>query len=123
LIRTLATVGATQRTIAAHCGISHDTLTRRYADVIEQARSDGQVRILGKLFSSAMAGHMRALELCAVNLCGWSTRPEVQVTTNVLQNLGEAVPESRLLEYSRQMSEFVRANEQKGVASPSEGSH
>jgi hypothetical protein len=36
--------------------------------------------------------------------------------------IGDQVPEARLLEYSKQMSEFVRANEQKGAGSPSESS-
>jgi hypothetical protein len=44
-------------------------------------------RIRGKLFQAAMNGSQCALEVCAVNRCGWSlNRPEVSVTTNVIQN-------------------------------------
>ena len=29
---------------------------------------------------------MRAVELCLVNHCGWTLRPDVSVVTNVIQN-------------------------------------
>jgi hypothetical protein len=33
-----------------------------------------------------MDGNMRALELCLVNMCGWTLRPDISVVTNVVQN-------------------------------------
>ena len=54
---------------------------------LDEGRSDGQLRISGKLFRAAMNGSQRALGVCAVNLCGMSlNKPEVQVVTNVIQN-------------------------------------
>jgi hypothetical protein len=37
------------------------------------------------------------------------------------QPVGDAVPEARLLEYSKQMAEFAKGNEPKGAAETSEG--
>jgi len=56
--------------------VSVDSLERRYREVIEHARGDGETRILAKTFQAAMAGNMRALELSLINRCGWTLRPE-----------------------------------------------
>ena len=72
------------RVIAQHFHCSRDTIENRFRYELDEGRSDGQVRIRGKLFQAAINGSQRALEVCAVNLCGWSlNKPEVSVTTNV----------------------------------------
>ena len=55
-LRTLALVGCSIETMARHLGVSRDTLERNYRNLIEQSRSDAQVQLLGKTFSSAMRG-------------------------------------------------------------------
>jgi hypothetical protein len=87
MVRQLSMIGCSIETIAQHFHCSRDTIERRFRYEIEEGKSDGQIRIRGKLFQAAMNGSQRALEVCAVNLCGWSlNRPEVSVVTNVIQN-------------------------------------
>lgn len=83
-LRTLAMIGTPVSKMAGLLGVSHDTLERRFREQIELARSDGESRILGKIFQLALGGNVRCLELCAINRCGWANRPEVMV--NVTQN-------------------------------------
>ena len=87
LVRQMAMIGCTIEVIARHFHCSRDTIEKRFRYELDEGRSDGQVRIRGKLFQAAMNGSQRALEVCAVNLCGWSlNKHEVSVVTNVIQN-------------------------------------
>jgi hypothetical protein len=88
-----------------HC--SRDTIENRFRYELDEGRSDGQVRIRGELFQAAMNGSQRALEVCAVNLCGWSlNKPEVSVVTNVIQN---AAPRRSPEEVKAHLVELQRA--------------
>jgi hypothetical protein len=87
VVRQLAMIGCTTEVIARHFHVCRDTIENRFRHELEEGRSDGQIRIRGKLFQAAMNGSQRALEVCAVNLCGMSlNKPDVQVVTNVIQN-------------------------------------
>jgi hypothetical protein len=87
MVRQLAMIGCTTEVIAQHFHVCRDTIENRFRHELEEGKSDGQIRIRGKLFQAAMNGSQRALEVCAVNLCGMSlSKPEVQVVTNVIQN-------------------------------------
>lgn len=70
--------------MARALGVSLNTLKRRFRAVIEEARGDGETRILAKTFDKAMNGNMRALELSLINRCGWTLKPETII--NVTQN-------------------------------------
>src|SRR5438132_10766425 len=85
MVRKLAMIGCTIQTIAEHCHCCRDTIENRFRFEIEEGKSQAHIRILGKIFQSAMGGSQRCLELCAINLCGWSLRPETVV--NVVQNV------------------------------------
>jgi hypothetical protein len=85
LVRQLAMIGCTTETIAQHFHCSRDTIERRFRYELDEGRSDGEIRIRGKLFQQAMNGSQRSLEVCSVNLCGWSlTAP--QTVVNVVQH-------------------------------------
>ena len=106
LVRQLAMIGCSTGTIAEHFHVHRHTIERRFRYELEEGRSDGQIRIRGKLFQATMNGGQRALEVCAVNLCGWSlNRPEVSVVTNVIQNnqpqRSEAEVKAHLVELQR----------------------
>jgi hypothetical protein len=75
--------------IAEHFHCCRDTIEGRFRFELEEGKSEGQIRILGKIIQSALAGSVRAQELCAINLCGWSLRPETVV--NVMQHTAAAV--------------------------------
>jgi hypothetical protein len=103
----MAMIGCTTEVIAQHFHCSRDTIENRFRYELDEGRSDGQVRIRGKLFQAAMNGSQRALEVCAVNLCGWSlNKPEVSVTTNVIQN---AAPQRSPEQVKAHLVELQRA--------------
>jgi hypothetical protein len=107
LVRQMAMIGCTIETIAQHFHCSRDTIENRFRYELDEGRSDGQLRIRGKLFQRAMDGSQRALEVCAVNLCGWSlNKPEVCVTTNVIQN---AAPQRSPEQVKAHLVELQRA--------------
>jgi hypothetical protein len=84
-VRQMSMIGSSIATIAEHFHCSRDTIERRFRYEIDQGKSNGQIRVRGKLFQAAMNGSQRALEVCAVNLCGMSlNKPETVV--NVVQN-------------------------------------
>ena len=107
LVRQMAMIGCTTEVIAQHFHCSRDTIENRFRYELDQGRSDGQLRIRSKLFEAAMNVSQRALEVCAVNLCGWSlNKPEVSVVTNVIQN---AAPRRSPEEVKAHLVELQRA--------------
>jgi hypothetical protein len=86
VVRQLAMIGCTNETIAEHFHVHRHTIENRFEYELEEGRSDGHIRLKGKAFKAAMDGNMRALELCLVNQCGWTLRPDISVVTNVVQN-------------------------------------
>ena len=113
LVRNMAVVGATTKMISDHCGVSPDTIERRFRNELTEGRSDGQLRILGRIFQAALAGQGRALELCAVNLCGWTLKP--QVVVSVQQNAFGPLQtpqelRAKLLELHQAVSQAARQN-------------
>ena len=108
VVRQLAMIGCTTEVIAQHFHVCRDTIENRFRHELEEGRSDGQIRIRGKLFQAAMNGSQRALEVCAVNLCGMSlNKPDVQVVTNVIQNNQQ--PERSPEQVKRHLVELQRA--------------
>jgi hypothetical protein len=58
---------------------------------IEEGQSDGRVQARAKIFQKGVVnGEFASLEFYLINQCGWSRKPEVQVTTNVIQNTGSS---------------------------------
>jgi hypothetical protein len=99
-------------TADCHLDVSVDTLERRYREVIEHARGDGETRILAKTFQAAMAGNMRALELSLINRCGWTLRPEtiINVTQNAAPPVVTAEEFKRRLNRVRELSDKFEAS-------------
>jgi hypothetical protein len=107
MVRQMAMIGCTTETIAQHFHCSRDTIENRFRYELDEGKSAGQIRIRGKLFQAAMNGSQRALEVCAVNLCGMSlNKPEVQVVTSVIQN---AAPQRSEAEVKAHLVELQRA--------------
>jgi len=70
-------IGCTIARIAEHFHCSRDVIERRFRWEIEEGKSTAEIRLKGKVFQAALDGNMRALELCLVNMCGWTLRPDV----------------------------------------------
>ena len=111
MVRKLAMIGCTIQTIAEHFHCCRDTIENRFRLQIEEGKSEAHIRILGKIFQAAMGGSQRCLELCAINLCGWSLRPETVVS--VVQNVrtdtrSEEETKAHLVEMQRAVLEEAR---------------
>lgn len=61
LVRKLASIMCTMPEIAAVCECSEDTLHRRFAGTIKEARERGCVSLRRKQYEMAMTGNMTAL--------------------------------------------------------------
>ena len=83
-LQALAMIGVPVNRMAVLLGISADTLDRRYRSEIEAARGEGERQLLQTAFKFALEGNTRIMELCLINRCQWTNRPEVMV--NVTQN-------------------------------------
>lgn len=114
-LRHLAMIGCSYAQIARNLQCSSDTLERRYRKVIEEARGDGEVRILARTFQAALAGNMRALELSLVNRCGWALRPEmvINVNQNTVGLSAEEIPAEVLARHRTLLLELAREDEQR----------
>ena len=116
-LRHLALIGASYAQMARNLGCSADTLERRYRPLIEEARGDGEVRILARTFQAALAGNMRALELSLVNRCGWALRPEmvINVNQNTVGLSAEEIPAAVLQRHRQLLLELAREDEARSV--------
>src|ERR1700747_1329539 len=91
MVRRLALVGCTVECIARHVGCSHDTIQRRFMDIVHQARADAEGQLLGKIFEKAKKGQQRSLELCLFTRLGWSEKPTT-IVSMVQNNPGASPP-------------------------------
>jgi hypothetical protein len=84
-------IGCSHQEIANRVGCSRETLEQRFRPEIEEGQSDGRVQARAKIFQKGVVnGEFACLELYLINQCGCSRKPEVQVTTNVIQNTGSS---------------------------------
>jgi hypothetical protein len=91
MIRKLAMIGCSYQEIANRVGCSRETLEQGFRPEIEEGQCDGRVQARAKIFQKGVVnGEFASLEFYLINQCGWSRKPEVQVTTNVIQNTGSS---------------------------------
>jgi hypothetical protein len=105
-VRQMAMVGCTIAAMAEHFHCCRDVIERHFRREIDDGKSTAEIRLKGKVFQAAMEGNMRAPELCLVNHCGWTIRPDVAVVTNVIQN---NQPQKSPEEVKRHLVELQRA--------------
>lgn len=74
-----ASVGCTNDEIAARLGVSPDTLTRRFSDVLVKARAEMRCSLRAKQYEEAMNGNTKLLTWLGVNLLGQRPQPQDQV--------------------------------------------
>ena len=77
LVKQMAAVGITHEQIAKVIKISVDTLTRKYKDILETARTEANTAVGGALFKNCMAGNVAAQIFWMKTRAGWrETEPE-----------------------------------------------
>jgi len=60
-VRKLAGLGCTNEEIASFVGCSHDTLTRRFKQELEDGRAQGKASLRRKQWETAMSGNVTML--------------------------------------------------------------
>lgn len=71
-VRGLASIMCTNEEIAMILRCSSDTLTRRFAEAINEGRNHATASLKRKLFEKAREGHFGALVWLTKNYCGMS---------------------------------------------------
>jgi hypothetical protein len=116
-VRKLAAIGATLKMIGEHFGVSHDSIERHFRNELQEGRSSGQLRALGRVYQKGVVdGETRSLELFLINQCGWSGKPQINV--NVAQFNG--LPPQELRAHLSELHEAIRAEAMRGEAVPIE---
>lgn len=80
LLQRMALIQCSVQEMSLITGVSVDTLSRRYADIIQKSRADGKRSLKRKLFEMAMNGNIPALIFSLKNWCGMvDSRAEITV--------------------------------------------
>lgn len=83
LLVELARIHCTHEEIASILGISPDTLTRRFAEVIKAARDEGKMSLRRKMWQLALDGNTTMLVWISKNELGYSDKSEQRQTIEV----------------------------------------
>ena len=90
-LENLAMIGCTVEEIGGILGISHDTITRRYASVLEKGRMRRNKSLRGKQFELAMKGDRTMLIWLGKQVLGQSDKTHITAKTDRLDELLEAI--------------------------------
>jgi hypothetical protein len=82
VIRALATKGAAKAEIARYCGISVDTLDRRFAEVVDNGYNERKLKLRDLQFKSAEAGNVVMQIFLGKNELGQRDRFDDEVASN-----------------------------------------
>ena len=78
LVESLAAVGCTNIEIATLAGCSDDTLTRRFADILERGSASLKMSLRRKQVTIAQAGNVAMLIWLGKNLLGQTDRQAIE---------------------------------------------
>jgi hypothetical protein len=110
LLQRLAKIHCTMNEISEIMGVSVDTLTRNYADLIKEAKAHGNASIRRKQYKKAMSGDNTMLIWLGKQLLKQSDKIDATLTVNQFEGMK---PEDLLT----QARELVRVLEE-SVANP-----
>jgi hypothetical protein len=81
-VKKLAAIGCTNEEIAHIVGCSHDTLARRFKDVLTAGRSVGKMSLRRKQWDVALAGNVTMLIWLGKQVLGQSDKQEIKAETD-----------------------------------------
>jgi hypothetical protein len=94
IVECLASFGHRQEEIAAHIGISVDTLFKYYADIMQTARLNKVMKIADSLYQSAIKGNVNA-QIFFLKVVGrWSTE-DSRLHTEANENIAREIKSLR----------------------------
>lgn len=76
LLRKLAAIHCNQDEMASVLGVSVDTLHRRFADQIKEARDEGKMSLRRKMWEMALNGNVTLLVWLSKNELGYTDKVE-----------------------------------------------
>lgn len=83
-VELMAQIGSTDKEIAEHFGIGHDTLRRNFADQLAKGRSNLKQRLRQKQLQVAFEGNPTMLIFLGKNYLGQADTPQMSNDTQVL---------------------------------------
>lgn len=78
-LKKLASIQCTNVEIAAWFGVSVDTITRNFADIIKECKETGKASLKRLLWRSAEKGNFLAMKFLATNYTDLREKPEINV--------------------------------------------
>lgn len=86
-VTRLAAIGCTNEEIASVVGCSHDTLVRRFKEVLAEGRLQGKASLRRKQFELALAGNTTMLIWLGKQVLGQSDKQEITQTGPIILDL------------------------------------
>ena len=77
LVQQLASIGCSNKEIAAACNCSTDTIERNFAAEITKGRENGKTRLRKKQIEVALAGNVTMLIFLGKNMLGQADKQEI----------------------------------------------
>lgn len=91
-VTRLAAIGCTNEEIASVVGCSHDTLVRRFKEVLAEGRLQGKASLRRKQFELALAGNTTMLIWLGKQVLGQSDKQEITQTGPIILDLSRKEP-------------------------------
>jgi AraC-like DNA-binding protein len=86
-VRKLAGLGCTNEEIASFVGCSHDTLTRRFKQELEDGRAQGKASLRRKQWETAMSGNVTMLIWLGKQYLAQTDKQEIKTDGDIIVNL------------------------------------
>lgn len=98
LIRDLASIQCTMNEIASITGVSVDTLERRFADIIKEAKDTGKASLRRQQWALAQKGNATMLVWMGKQILGQRDRHPDEVAPNITIQTDEKLSSQELID-------------------------
>lgn len=93
-VTRLAAIGCTNEEIASVVGCSHDTLVRRFKELLAEGRLQGKASLRRKQFELALSGNTTMLIWLGKQVLGQADKQEILQTGPIVLDLSKKVDAS-----------------------------
>lgn len=115
LVENLASIGCTNREIAAACNCSVDTLTDRFSEVMDKGRENGKTRLRKKQIEVALQGNVSMLIWLGKQMLGQAEKVEAKTEHSGAINGTLAKEEAEAVkEWARTIQQKIKMQRRRG---------
>jgi len=114
LVKYLASINCTNEEIAAACGVSKDTIERRFAAIANEGRINGRSSLKKWMSDAAKNGNVTMMIWLSKQLLGYSDKLETKNDSTV--TLGNITPDQADLETTKILLRLEARRGSKGSA-------